>query len=637
MNFKKLLYFTDNMGPSFSLTYGGEERQQTMTGGICGLLFYITMIVYSIYALTEFFTQTRYQSLESAVNQLQEAPSYNLVESLRMPFLQIYTPDNKPIKADQLSQFLNVRFQVATYSKAANWTYQTFRFMNCTKAIPDYKKTYGVMVSNFNEEEWINNYLCLNPAEIKDVKIQGFIDGLQIGHKVKVSQEETTVSIASIIMGPCDASLSLNLAFCNKDASLLKDFIYAVSYVEAKLDYGNYEKPVTYYLDKTTGRINLNTFTGYQFTLTRNTLQDDLGFPWSEEEKAVYTTKQASVPRTVALNSVKTLCNSLLSGDCSDFLQIDMSAGFEDKLATRHYLPILDVLGTIGGNKEWFYLFFFYLHMFFAGSRYKKFMVKRFYKIVPETSSWLCFKKKNGQIYTKDGQGNYYVPSAWVETAYENIMKNFDICTLSRELSVLRFMASALLRDYQLALIPLADVQQLGSDEKKAPDEEVSLKAAPSIGPGVDKGEPDDQRRLTYNSKIHSEMNHQKTKTPNEKIDTNLALSLFLEHSLIDPKKFKKSQVILQQPGDNPSELQAMIDSHLVGLLTTHNLLNIPEINKLRDNKRARPRPESSDIEEEMPRLSFNLEVEKIEKKNIDFGISPEREVVIKPKGGDIN
>ena len=63
------------------------------------------------------------------------------------------------------------------------------------------------------------------------------------------------------------------------------------------------------------------------------------------------------------------------------------------------------------------------------------------------------------------------VPEKIVQKAYQKIEKNLDVVSICRQFNILMFISSILLKDYQLSLIPILEVNNLfdKKDEIKSP------------------------------------------------------------------------------------------------------------------------------------------------------------------------
>ena len=125
--------------------------------------------------------------------------------------------------------------------------------------------------------------------------------------------------------------------------------------------------------------------------------------------------------------------------------------------------------------KEIIFLIFSSLYTFLVGGIHKKFLVEKVFGIVPEETKFLCLKKKKGKRNERNVRGSYFVPWNIIEQAYNTITSTLDICTLSHELFVVRFLSSALLTDYQMNLMPLIALNYFAHEDQ--PQDSATNKA----------------------------------------------------------------------------------------------------------------------------------------------------------------
>jgi hypothetical protein len=187
-----------------------------------------------------------------------------------------------------------------------------------------------------------------------------------------------------------------------------------------------------------------------------NKVVDDRGLLFSKTEPTAYTTLR-EVTRgssSIPAGDQVAACNSK-ERSCMVLMEMTFSCSTNAVENIRVYKSLTEVLGTIGGVKEIIFLVFSYIHLVFTSGIQKKYLVEKVFGIVPETTKYLCCRRKKGQIGKRNSRGSYFVPVEVFEQAYKTVLSCIDICTLSHEMFVLRFISSALLRDYQLNLMPL--------------------------------------------------------------------------------------------------------------------------------------------------------------------------------------
>lgn len=248
--------------------------------------------------------------------------------------------------------------------------------------------------------------------------------------------------------------------------------------MEAKVDLSNMENPVSYYLNWDREIYTDPSLYNYAIMeIMLNHIEDEKGFPYSNVNRTTFSTVKMLLS-SVAFYLEEDRRGSCAGdkGPCWNFIQIDFYGGNERVENLRIYKSIDTVLGNIGGIKEIIFICFSLLHGLLTSTIYKKIMVEKVFGIVPASTSLICCNKKKGKVGQKNPRGSYFVPKEVINKAYDTIMSSLDVCTLSHQMFILRFLASAILKDYQLDLMPLIALNCFNKEEPdKLKGKETSL------------------------------------------------------------------------------------------------------------------------------------------------------------------
>lgn len=87
--------------------------------------------------------------------------------------------------------------------------------------------------------------------------------------------------------------------------------------------------------------------------------------------------------------------------------------------------------------------------------------------------------KKTDTIGKVEG-GTIYVSDEVIEEAFENIKATLDLVTICREINVIRYISSVILKEYQKGLIPLASLSKSIEDKKPFIETDKSNQVVPS-------------------------------------------------------------------------------------------------------------------------------------------------------------
>lgn len=177
------------------------------------------------------------------------------------------------------------------------------------------------------------------------------------------------------------------------------------------------------------------------------------GFNFGESQSTSTSTQNGSASSsTTKQNSFK---NSRLP-----YVTFILEASLSEQTVIRTYKPLTDVLAAIGGMKVNVFLLFAFLHSLIGSSLHKYVVVEKVYGIVPETTGYLCCKKKKGEVGSQNSRGSFFVTQDTFDKAYAKIVSSLDVVSLSKEMNILRFISSSILQDYHLALIPLMAIDK---------------------------------------------------------------------------------------------------------------------------------------------------------------------------------
>ena len=490
----------DFISPTYDLTIDGEERVQSFPGGVLVICYFGVLLAFSGYSLYDYFNNTRYDVVDVTTSTLAYPQDINLLKYRAMPFIRVAGADLHYLTAEEVNKRVHLHYRVTSATNNSKPVkMEEFYFMNCTEAIPDYKERLGYL-ENLNQTELEQGYLCLNYSAIENVIFKGK-EGLSD------QNNDPLFRYGSLYVGPCDLSRAKDSSYCQGTLTDFYDLQINVGFIQTTLNLNNYKHPVAFYInwDKWLF-IDPETFSYYNHDVVVNTIVDNNGLPYPLYERSRFVTTELVTTTQIPLapEEQKAACDYTPTEDgqdCVHFILMDFYSALTSVENLRTYKPITDVLGTIGGVKEMILLFFTYVHLFFFNSGVqKKFMVEKIFGIVPAvTTRFLCCKKHKGEPGQKNSRGSFFVTKEQFEAAYTSIFKSIDICTLTHEMFILRFLSSALLRDYQLNLMPLIALNNFCSEEEKS-----SLQASNSEQKG-NKSRKNSQSPLPFTNGMKNE------------------------------------------------------------------------------------------------------------------------------------
>ena len=463
MKLHKLISSLDSMAPGYSLNVEGNERVKTTAGGILNLLNFGTLLAFAVFSFYQYINISRYESVDNTSPIMDKPLPINLVKYRRFPIVKLQNKLTKTeqelfIKASEVYRYVAIWSRVNHWNitkSTSRWTY----YKSCAEVYPDYKELFKD-VEDLNMTEFEQYYICMPQAEIENITLKG-------SDEAYYSDGEDYVYLNNFV-SPCEMSMSEDPNYCNITDKVLNNLIVYFGFIETKVDLLNYEKPETYYMNWDNWYyLSKAAFSYYALDVVVNTIRDDRGPLFSIKERERFTSlKSMSTSTSPILEQNQRLrCNSSKES-CTSYMNIVLESSLTSTDSLRVYKPITEVLGTIGGVKEIIFLVFSYIHLFLVGNNHKLYIVQKVFGIVPSEKKILCCKKKKGEIGKTNSRGSYYVASHIIDQAYAKVLNSVDICALTSELFIVQFLASALLQDFQLTLMPWVALNHFGPDKK---------------------------------------------------------------------------------------------------------------------------------------------------------------------------
>lgn len=463
----------DFLAPKCSLNFAGSDKIKSTQGGFMTLLYMGVVAAFTLYSFVDYFTNTRYELVIVSNKSLDSPEVINLVEHRRLPFIKVKYEDDTFVKSSEVPRWMSL---VLSYT---NWTVldgekvkieTNFTYSDCNSAVPNWREIYHDL--DMDEKEMNEFIMCLNHKDLAGYAIHG---------KEGLSKNKSEPSFSAVLnIYPCNSTISSDPDFCHTSAYDLSWYRVNFGFVEAKVDLSNMERPVTYYVNWDREYYSdPSVFNYYIYEIVLNHIEDEKGFPYSNVNRTTYSTLKP-VLSSIGLLQEQDRRGACAGdrGSCWNMVQLDFYGGNERVEYLRIYKSIDAVLGNIGGVIEIIFICFSLVHGILTSTIYKKIMVETVFGIVPATTKFFCLTKQKGKVGQKNSRGSYFAPKEVIAKAYDTIMSSLDVCMLSHQMFILRFLSSAILKDYQLDLMPLIALNCFNKEEpEKLKEKEAPLTA----------------------------------------------------------------------------------------------------------------------------------------------------------------
>ena len=457
----KIVRALDIISPAPAFNVSGKDRIQSLSGGIFVIMSFATLLLYAIYAIWDF---TRYQLVSSSEisRTILTSSKIDLKSNRLLPVIALLDTRSGEYLDPNLSyQYLQFYFELEIpnpdpTSKVKSFI--PFTIKPCANLSDSSVEKYfdGVYFDDNETGDALSNSLCVTPkTEEGELIIQGII------HRRK------TIA-GKLYAYPCNSQFT-ECAERDKaeTLSLLANLKVNIGFVNPVIDTNNFNKPISYELDYSRYYFMKDILTTeVDIMIGKTSISDDLGPLISKANWThifnIGSEKERSITR---LNPLVSCDYQDPTVECQSYFRMTIYSGVTETEIIRKYKGLVEVLGTIGGNKEIILIVFAVLFKIFYGRQQKLRIVKYVYGLEPEKQKkgW-CFKKKQtGDKYKtklipgtkkdlkgssqKDSSANtsdssIIVTESVIDTAFQSIENSLDVFALIKELNKMKLLFS---------------------------------------------------------------------------------------------------------------------------------------------------------------------------------------------------
>ena len=491
--FLKLLLSLDFLAPTMHLNVNGSWAVKTYTGVLISLLC-VTMAIYAstLQVIDYFDTTNPFIAAELKLNTVY--PEIDLVKNRHLPMMFAFAGGTAFINTTEAKKYFTVQYTMWTYIIGEDASTDFQFIINDLPVVPC--------------RELIEKG-TLNPKEF--TTLGGFqkyfpdfgicIDASGVNLTVIGSNADAYQKTVLLRVLPCSLP---DHTQCKS-----KEEVNAVTIQLLKpaigLNLGNIDSPINYEINAD-DYISLNTdidqVTAQQ--LIKNTIYDAKGFLFPVQEKVTYTTYDPPFLTTQWRDTtqIKVTTDDITNFVAKPYFEFQWKSGQKFNLIKRNYNSFLDYLGNIGGINSLIMACCFTVYFIWHGYQEKLAMVHAIYGLKQEKGK-CCRKKrvhprKSGtfdvnsnvtaktelphpDIEEKMEKGTIYVSDKIIDEAWDNIKASLDLVTVCREVNVIKYLSSVLIKEYQKALIPLAILSKQMQEKRKS-ESDKAIKKNPLFG-----------------------------------------------------------------------------------------------------------------------------------------------------------
>jgi hypothetical protein len=434
------LLHADLIGKPFGLKINGRDTHQTIGGAIFSLIGILSVLTYATYLLV-MVIQGEILNISYQVRNGKDrvGESMNLYQMNQLPTIGFIAGGMAVDTSGNidLTTYFTIVVSMIKYKQAANG------------------QTSQEVVNSFDYVLCPNKptSLCPPEAAIKSLNVNFNTPDTKIG-------------------------FSLSIYPCSRDTSCV-DYTYiqaarlVLNYQDIQIDLDDKSNPlVRGAIGSSTEELTLNI---YQSVVADRSLRlveivDSKGFPFGTKVSDRILTVEGSESNLRARFVSPHVCDRAIFGtdDCTpygayNYMMINTYTSYE-----RTFRSFLSAFSEVGGFYSSVILVLQIIYTLINSSDQQDHMVQYLYGIRRQPQSmkyyFMCCQKKyrdqGTPKSTEDNERYTFVSTDIYKTAVETIDKGLDAVSLSKDITCLKFLLSYLFNEYQLKLVPLANLNK---------------------------------------------------------------------------------------------------------------------------------------------------------------------------------
>ena len=504
----KLFIKLDVLAPGMHMNIKGGYSIRTWLGVFISLI-YVAGTSYAVSSQIMDYLDTTHPFVAAELKLNTIYPSIDLPKNRHVPVLFAFSSTTSTLTFEEMKKYFTFKYRQYIYvmqdgSHTFDLKIDELPTMACRELIENGK---------LNTEDYKNlgGYLDLLPD------FGACVDPTGYNLTVVGSNSDPYEKFGYLEIFPC----MLTNGQCKTKAQINNIWLQIVK-PAVGMDLSNATHPIRYEANLDDFYVlNTDSSQFYLQQLIMNKITDSYGFLIPDKEIVTYTTYDPPLFSNGWRNGaiIKTTQAEIDKGLVNAYFTFEWCSGMKFNRITRTYGGFLDYLGNIGGINSIIWLVCFAIYFAWHSHQEKLEMVHAVYGLKKAkskgccTGPFSCCKKKLSptpidkklsvlgfdlpgvlasqstiKSTNKDNKpaqvegGTIFVSPEVIDEAYDNIKATLDLVTICREVNVIRYLSSVLLKDYQKGLIPLASLSK-SMQEKRDRQEKERLKRQLTANP----------------------------------------------------------------------------------------------------------------------------------------------------------
>lgn len=472
----KLLLKLDVLAPGMHLNIRGGWAINTWVGVFISLI-YVGLTCYAIISQVMDYFDTTHPFIASEQKLNSVYPSIDIIANRHVPIVFALSQGYATLTFEEMQKYFTFKYRQYSYTYDENTAQVDLKI----EELPTMKCRDLIESGKLNMKDYTNlaGYLELLPDHGACVDPTGYNLTI-VGSNGDKYNKFAYLEIFPCILGDqCKPKEEINKVWLQ----IVKPAI--------GMDLANKSHPIRYEANMDDFYVlNTDSSQYYLQQLIMNKITDSHGFLIPDEDVVTYTTYDPPLfSNGWRDGTITTTQTDIEEGLVSAYFTFEWCSGMKFNHVKRTYGGFLDYLGTIGGINSITWILGFGLYYFWHFKQEKLAMVHSIYGLKPKKRN-CCKKKKEDStaldvVHTLQSpvkksklnrkadnieKGSIFVTNEVIDQAFADIKASLDLVTICREINVIRYISSVILKEYQKGLIPLASLSKSIEDKQPSID-----------------------------------------------------------------------------------------------------------------------------------------------------------------------
>ena len=371
----------DILAKELRLNLQGKPSFGTRLGGVLSILCLSLFAVLSFVIVSSYF-DTSQPKVTTEVVPGQVSPVTSIVKEKRFPILMINLFHQDPMPKAELPFYIHPIFIKMVFTPGMPPTMKEYKFVPCQELVDKNKlDTISIENEGYVKKAYLKYGYCVDLGDDDDIRLGGQTD----------SDEVLALQIFPCLQGAACKS--------KQDISHLG---FSVSIPEAYVNYGNYDHPVNYLIEKAEQEfISFDLTSRKKYVYQRNEIYNTRGFLSKQAMVGSFYSIKETKFMFASRDGNKVSCEpgtSLLGGECLPYYSTEFFINTNSIKIVKEYKGVVESVSEVGGMIDIILLIFSFTYSYYNGLKMKEFLAQQIFGTTVPGSERTCCRKKTRSV-----------------------------------------------------------------------------------------------------------------------------------------------------------------------------------------------------------------------------------------------